>query len=326
MADAVAATILSRDTLIVEAGTGTGKTFAYLLPAVHSGRKVIISTGTRHLQDQLFHNDLPVVREALKAPVSTALLKGRTNYLCLHRLALTAGEGRYLSRQHLHELEQIRAWSNRTRNGDIAGLGEIPEDSALWPRVTSTVDNCLGQDCEYFRDCFVVRARRAAMEADVVVINHHLLFADMVLREEGFGELLPGVDAIIVDEAHQIPEVASVFFGTSISSHQLHDLIRDIQIESLREAADMSDLPETAQQLEGMVRRIRLALGHADRRVAGFSATWRARTAAGSGRRLDPAGGQIAGGVGTRQGTGQLPAARYSRAGTSSLIAGRNLG
>jgi ATP-dependent DNA helicase DinG len=267
MADAVAAAIRSRDRLIVEAGTGTGKTFAYLLPAVHSGRKIIISTGTRHLQDQLFHNDLPVIRDALKAPVSTALLKGRTNYLCLHRLALTAGEGGYFSRQQLHDLEQIRAWSNRTRSGDIAGLGEIPEDSALWPRVTSTVDNCLGQECEFFRDCFVVRARRAAMEADVVVINHHLLFADMVLREEGFGELLPGVDAIIVDEAHQIPEVASLFFGTSISSHQLHDLIRDIQIEALREAADMSDLPETAQQLEGIVRRIRLALGHADRRV-----------------------------------------------------------
>jgi ATP-dependent DNA helicase DinG len=267
MANAVATAILSRDRLIVEAGTGTGKTFAYLLPAVHSGRKVIISTGTRHLQDQIFHNDLPVVREALKAPVSTALLKGRSNYLCLHRLALTAGEGRSLTRRQLHELEQIRAWSDRTRSGDIAGLGEIPEDSVLWPRVTSTVDNCLGQECEFFRDCFVVRARRAAMEADVVVINHHLLFADMVLREEGFGELLPGVDAIIVDEAHQIPEVASVFFGSSISSHQLHDLIRDIQIESLREAADMSDLPETAQLLEGIVRRIRLALGPADRRV-----------------------------------------------------------
>jgi ATP-dependent DNA helicase DinG len=268
MAQAVAAAILSHDRLIVEAGTGTGKTFAYLLPAVHSGRKVIISTGTRHLQDQLFHNDLPVIREALNAPVSTALLKGRANYLCLHRLALTAGEGRYLSRQQLHELEQIRAWSNRTRRGDIAGLGAISEASALWPRVTSTVDNCLGQECEFYRDCFVVRARRAAMEADVVVINHHLLFADMMLREEGFGELLPGVDAIIVDEAHQLPEVASVFFGTSISSHQLHDLIRDIQIESRREAADMPDLPETAQQLEGIVRRVRLALGQADRRAA----------------------------------------------------------
>ena len=266
MAEAVAAAILSHEKLIVEAGTGTGKTFAYLLPAVDSGRKIIISTGTRHLQDQLFHKDLPVVREALKAPVNTTLLKGRANYLCRHRLALTAGEGRYLSRQQLHELEQIRAWSQRTGSGDIAGLGALSEESSLWPRVTSTVDNCLGQECDYYRDCFVVRARRAAMEADVVVINHHLLFADMMLREEGFGELLPGVDAVIVDEAHQLPEVASVFFGTSLSSHQLHELIRDIQIEALREAADMSDLPESAQQLEGIVRRIRLALGHADRR------------------------------------------------------------
>jgi ATP-dependent DNA helicase DinG len=267
MADAVATAIRSRDTLIVEAGTGTGKTFAYLLPAVHSGRKVIISTGTRHLQDQLYHHDLPLVREALKAPIATALLKGRTNYLCLHRLALTVGEGRNLDRRQLHELEQIRAWSARTRSGDIAGLGEIPEDSPVWPRVTSTVDNCLGTECESFRDCFVVRARRAAMEADVLVINHHLLFADIVLREEGFGELLPGVDAIIVDEAHQIPEVASVFFGASLSSHQLHELIRDVQIESLREAADMSALPEAAQQLEGTIRRIRLALGQGDRRI-----------------------------------------------------------
>jgi len=268
MAAAVAAAILSKEKLIVEAGTGTGKTFAYLLPALHSGKKVIISTGTRHLQDQLYRNDLPVVRAALNAPVSTALLKGRSNYLCHHRLALASGEGRYLSRRQQHELELIRAWSARTRSGDIAGLGEIPEDSAWWPRVTSTVDNCLGQECEFFRDCFVVKARRAALEADVVVINHHLLFADMALREEGFGELLPGVDAIIIDEAHQIPEVASVFFGTSISSHQLHELVRDIQIESLREAADMSDLPETAQRLEGIVRRVRLALGAADRRAA----------------------------------------------------------
>lgn len=266
MAAAVAAAILSPDKLIVEAGTGTGKTFAYLLPALHCGRKIIISTGTRHLQDQLFRHDLPVVREALNAPAAIALLKGRANYLCHHRLALAGAEGRFHSRQELHQLELIRAWSDRTRSGDIAGLPEIPEDSGWWPRVTSTVDNCLGQECEFFRDCFVVKARRAALEADVVVINHHLLFADMVLREEGFGELLPGVDAIIIDEAHQLPEVASVFFGTGVSSHQLHDLVRDIQIESLREAADLSGLPEEAQRIEGIVRRIRLALGAADRR------------------------------------------------------------
>ncbi|MEN8106510.1 MAG: ATP-dependent DNA helicase [Pseudomonadota bacterium] len=267
MATAVAAAIDNQDQLIVEAGTGTGKTFAYLMPVLHSGQRVIISTGTRHLQDQLFNHDLPKVREALQVPVKTALLKGRSNYLCHHRLALATDEGRLPARQ-LHELERVRAWSARTRSGDIAGLGEVPEHSPVWPRVTSTADNCLGQECDYFRDCFVVKARRAAMEADVVVINHHLLFADMALKEEGFGELLPGVDAVIIDEAHQLPEVASLFFGTSVSSHQLLDLGRDIQLEHVREAGDMAELPEAAQRLEHIVRQLRLALGGQDRRAA----------------------------------------------------------
>lgn len=267
MATAVAAAIDNQDKLIVEAGTGTGKTFAYLMPVLYSGQRVIISTGTRHLQDQLFNNDLPKVREALQVPVKTALLKGRSNYLCHHRLALATDEGRLPAKQ-LHELERVRAWSARTRSGDIAGLGEVSEHSPVWPRVTSTADNCLGQECDYFRDCFVVRARRAAMEADVVVINHHLLFADMALKEEGFGELLPGVDAVIIDEAHQLPEVASLFFGTSVSSHQLLDLGRDIQLEHVREAGDMTELPEAAQRLEHIVRQLRLALGGQDRRAA----------------------------------------------------------
>ena len=167
----------------------------------------------------------------------------------------------------LQELEQVRAWSGRTHSGDIAELGVVPEDSVVWPRVTSTVENCLGQECEYFQSCFVVKARRAALEADMVVINHHLLFADMVLREEGFGELLPGADAFIIDEAHQLPEVASLFFGTTLSSHQLRDLARDIRTEHLREAGDMQDLPEAAAQLEQLVPRLRLALGTAERRA-----------------------------------------------------------
>ncbi|MDH3527347.1 MAG: ATP-dependent DNA helicase, partial [Gammaproteobacteria bacterium] len=268
MAAAVAAAIDGQNKLIVEAGTGTGKTFAYLMPALDCGKKIIISTGTRHLQDQLYLHDLPVVRDALQAPVHIALLKGRSNYLCHHRLAMAAGDGRSLSRQQARDLETIRAWSGRTRSGDISGLAEVSEHSALWPRVTSTIDNCLGQECEYFQDCFVVKARRKALEADVVVINHHLLFADMVLKEEGFGELLPGVDVIIIDEAHQLPEVAALFFGTRISSHQLLDLVRDIQVEHLREAGDMAELPEAAHQLEGVVRRFRLTLGSGDRRAA----------------------------------------------------------
>jgi len=268
MAAAAAEAIAGQETLIVEAGTGTGKTFAYLMPALHSGKKIIVSTGTRHLQDQLFCKDLPVVRDALKLPAHIALLKGRANYLCWHRMGSAATDGRKFSRQQLHELEEVRAWAERTKSGDIAELGSVSESSAVWPRVTSTTENCLGQECEYFQECFVIKARRKAMEADIVVINHHLLFADMVLREEGFGELLPGADAFIIDEAHQLPEVASVFFGTTLSSYQLRDLVRDTRLEHLREAGDMQDLPETAQQLDGLVHRLRLALGNRDRRAS----------------------------------------------------------
>jgi ATP-dependent DNA helicase DinG len=268
MAEATAGAIATSQSLIVEAGTGTGKTFAYLMPALLSGKKIIISTGTRHLQDQLFGKDLPVVREALQAPVHTALLKGRSNYLCWHRLQTAGSDGRQLSARQAHELEAVRAWSARTASGDTAELGLVAEDSIVWPKVTSTVENCLGQECEYFQECFVVKARRNAMEADIVVINHHLLFADMVLKEEGFGELLPGADAFIIDEAHQLPEVASVFFGTTLSSHQLRDLARDVRLEHLREAGDMQDLPDAADRLEAIIHRLRLALGHADRRAA----------------------------------------------------------
>jgi len=267
MAEAVAAAIAGREHLVVEAGTGIGKTFAYLLPALQSGLKVIISTGTRHLQDQLYGKDLPVIRAAFNLPARVALLKGRANYLCRHRLETAAGDGRNLSRRQLQELEQVRAWAGRTQGGDIAELGGVAEDSSVWPRITSTVENCLGQECEHFQTCFVVKARRAALEADVVVINHHLLFADMVLREEGFGELLPGADACIIDEAHQLPEVASLFFGTTLSSHQLRDLARDVRTEHLREAGDMQDLPAAAEQLEQLVPRLRLALGRAERRA-----------------------------------------------------------
>ena len=268
MAEATAETIAANQTLIVEAGTGTGKTFAYLMPALLSGKKIIISTGTRHLQDQLFGKDLPVVREALNAPVRGALLKGRSNYLCWHRLQTAGSEGARLTGKQMHELEEVRAWSARTASGDIAELGQVPEDSIVWPRVTSTVENCLGQECEYFQDCYVVKARRNAMEADIVVINHHLLFADMVLKEEGFGELLPGADAFIIDEAHQLPEVASIFFGTTLSSHQLRDLARDTRLEHLREAGDMQDLPDAAERMESIMHQLRLALGQADRRAA----------------------------------------------------------
>lgn len=266
MAEAVAASLRDGSTLVVEAGTGIGKTFAYLVPALLSGRRVIVSTGTKHLQDQLFDRDLPTVRQALGVDARIALLKGRANYLCLHRLDLAAAEGRFASRAQAAELEAVRGWAGRTRSGDIRELAEVAEDSPLWPRVTSTSDNCVGGDCPNFNDCFVVKARRAAQDAALLVINHHLLFADMALKEEGFGELLPGVDAVIVDEAHQIPDVASQFFGVSLGSRQLAGLARDAVQEHLREAGDMADLPAAAAALERAVGDVRLALGTGSRR------------------------------------------------------------
>lgn len=267
MATAVEQALEDTAVLIVEAGTGTGKTFAYLVPALQSGKRVIISTGTRHLQDQLFHRDLPTVRTALAAPVQAALLKGRANYLCHHRLEVTRSEGRLPTRQQVSQLESIHDWAGRTRRGDIAELSSIPEDAAIWPRVTSTAENCLGQQCEHLQQCHVLKARRAAQEADLVVINHHLLCADLALKEEGFGDLLPGAEAFIIDEAHQLPETAARFFGLSLSSRQLQELAQDCINEYVRETAATDGLPELARALEHSVRDLRLALGPDEQRA-----------------------------------------------------------
>jgi ATP-dependent DNA helicase DinG len=267
MAAAVETALAEQTTLIVEAGTGTGKTFAYLVPALLSGRKVIVSTGTRHLQDQLFHRDLPTVQSALAVPLRAALLKGRANYLCHHRLAITRSEGRLAARQQVDQLERIFDWSGRTRSGDIAELSSVPEDAAIWPRVTSTAENCIGQQCEWFAKCHVLKARRAAQEADLVVINHHLLCADLALKEEGFGELLPGVDAFVIDEAHQLPDTAAQFFGASLSSRQLQELAQDSVTEYLRETAELEGLPDLARRLERQVQEVRLAMGKGEQRA-----------------------------------------------------------
>ncbi|MGH8402088.1 MAG: ATP-dependent DNA helicase [Gammaproteobacteria bacterium] len=243
LAAAIGRALIQQDILIAEAGTGTGKTFAYLVPALLSGKRILISTGTRTLQDQLYHRDLPAVRDVLGAPVKVALLKGRANYLCRHRLALTlhSGAGLFDNREHSRELARVSEWADNTRSGDIAELGAVPENSPLWPQVTSTLENCLGQECPEYSRCWVLEARRRAQEADIVVINHHLLLADMLLKEEGFGALLPGVDAVIVDEAHQLPDIATQYFGTSLSSYKLHELLRDIRKEYKEAAADMPD-------------------------------------------------------------------------------------
>ncbi len=267
MAAAVENALAEQTTLIVEAGTGTGKTFAYLVPALLSGRKVIVSTGTRHLQDQLFHRDLPTVQSALGVPLRAALLKGRANYLCHHRLVLTRSEGRLASRQQAAQLERIHDWAGRTGSGDIAELSSVPEDAAIWPRVTSTADNCIGQQCEWFAKCHVLKARRAAQDAELVVINHHLLCADLALKEEGFGDLLPGVDAFVIDEAHQLPDTAAQFFGVSLSSRQLQELAQDSMTEYLRETAQLEGVPDMARRLERRVEEVRLAMGKGEQRA-----------------------------------------------------------
>ncbi len=264
MAQAVERAIADRQVLICEAGTGTGKTFAYLIPALLSGKKIIISSCTRNLQDQLYHRDLPLVRDALASPLQIALLKGRANYLCNERLESATRSGR-MPNEQMAQLFTVREWAGRTRSGDIAEVG-LSEDAPIWPWVTSTSDNCLGQECAYLNHCHLLEARRRAQEADLVVINHHLLCADLALKDEGFGDILPGADGFILDEAHQLPEVASNFFGISISARQLLELAGDVETEYYREAGDMPEIPEQAAKLKKSVRDLRLSFGMETRR------------------------------------------------------------
>lgn len=270
MALAVQQALTDMDVLVCEAGTGTGKTLAYLCPVLRSGKKTIISTGTKNLQEQLFHRDLPVARDALGLVVRAALLKGRANYLCLHRLQASEHQPS-LDPVDQAEVAGVRAWSGATLTGDIAECADIPENSPVWAKVTSTVENCLGTECGFYADCHVLKARRAAIEADVVVVNHHLFFADMALREEGFGELLPGAHAVIFDEAHQLPEIATRFFGISLSSGQLRELSRDVVTAYHAEAGDTPELLDSARAIEKAAGDLRRVLGTEAQRIA-----WRA--------------------------------------------------
>ena len=247
------------NTLIVEAGTGTGKTFAYLVPAMLWGGKVIVSTGTKHLQDQLFQRDIPTVRDALAVPVSVAMLKGRANYLCHYYLQRTADNGRLPTRQDTSHLQEIIRFAKITRTGDKAELASVPENSPVWPMVTSTRDNCLGQECPQYKECFVMQARREAQQADIVVVNHHLFFADVMLRDTGMAELLPTANTIIFDEAHQLPETATLFFGETVSTTQFLELARDAVAEGLSHARDFSDWTKLGAALERAARDVRLA-------------------------------------------------------------------
>lgn len=262
MAQAIADTIDQRGVLVAEAGTGTGKTFAYLVPALLMGGKVILSTGTKTLQDQLFSRDIPTIRAALKIPVTVALLKGRANYVCHYHLEKTLQSDRlsFASREEAKHLALIERYAHTSQHGDKGGLSKVPENAAIWQHVTSTRDNCLGSECLHYKQCFVMEARKRALSSDIVVVNHHLFFADVMLRDEGLSELLPACNTVIFDEAHQLPEVASLFFGESVSTSQLLELARDTEAEALLNARDFTPLPEAVAATEKAARDLRLTI------------------------------------------------------------------
>ncbi len=259
MAKAIARAIAQPATLIAEAGTGTGKTFAYLVPALLWGGKVILSTGTKNLQDQLFLRDIPTVRKALNAPVSVALLKGRANYVCHYHLERTLQNGRLTSRDDVGYLREISRFMKTTGSGDKAELARVPESAPVWNLVTSTRDTCLGAECQYYQDCFVMKARKEAQQADVVVVNHHLFFADVALKDTGVAELLPSANTVIFDEAHQLPETATLFFGETVSTSQVLELCRDVLAEGLAHARDGADWAKVVAPVERAARDLRLA-------------------------------------------------------------------
>lgn len=269
MAQTIAEIITHHGVLMAEAGTGTGKTFAYLVPALLLGGKVILSTGTKTLQDQLFNRDIPTVRAALKIPVTVAMLKGRANYICHYHLERTLQSDRlsFASREETQYLGLIERYASTSQHGDKSGLSKVPENAAIWQQVTSTRDNCLGSDCPNYKQCFVMEARKRALSADVVVVNHHLFFADVMLRDEGLAELLPACNTVIFDEAHQLPEVASLFFGESVSTSQLLALARDTEAEALRHARDYVPLPEAVAAMEKASRDLRLAIAEENTRL-----------------------------------------------------------
>jgi ATP-dependent DNA helicase DinG len=261
MAQKIAEAVHAARALVAEAGTGTGKTYAYLVPALLSGGKVIVSTGTKNLQDQLFTKDIPTVRQALKVPVQVALLKGRSNYVCHYHLERALADGRFVNREDAGHARLVSRFAGGSKTGDKAECPGVPEDSTVWPLVTSTRENCLGQECPHYKNCFVMAARREAMAADVIVVNHHLFFADVMLRDEGMAELLPACNTVVFDEAHQLPETAQLFFGQGFSTSQVIDLARDSRNEGLAEARDCLDLQERCRQLEKAARDLRLVVG-----------------------------------------------------------------
>ncbi|KRH78547.1 putative ATP-dependent helicase DinG [Ferrovum sp. JA12] len=261
MATAIDQAITNKSLLIVEAGTGTGKTYAYLVPALLSSGKVIISTGTKTLQDQLFHRDLPFLREVMKLPIHVALLKGRANYLCHYYLNLTLKEGRLRERHQVRQLNTIKEFAGITQTGDKSECQGVPENAPIWSQVTSTRDNCLGQDCPHQSQCYVLNARKKAAAADFLVVNHHLFFADIMLRDEGVAELLPNADTVVLDEAHHLPDVATLFFGQSVSTAQWLELARQTLVEGLALQMARQELEQYLLPIEKALRDLRLLFG-----------------------------------------------------------------
>ena len=275
LAGAILEAIEANAPLVAEAGTGTGKTLAYLVPALLAGGKVIVSTGTKTLQDQLYDRDLPAVRAALASGAVTALLKGRANYVCLHRLERAGAEARLASRDEAAQLRRIERFAATSASGDRAELPDVPDDAPVWLHATSTRENCLGQECPRYQDCFVMKARRGALAADVVVVNHHLFFADVVLRDEGVAELLPSCNTLIFDEAHQLPDTARLFFGESVSTGQLVELARDARLELRAAGGAAPAFDALAGRLEKSARDLRLCFGTEGARLAWAQATAR---------------------------------------------------
>jgi ATP-dependent DNA helicase DinG len=277
MAEAVAQAIEAQQALVVEAGTGVGKTFAYLVPALLSGQRVLVSTATKTLQDQLFARDLPHLVNALGVPVHTALLKGRGSYLCLHRLEAArhelAGD-----RVAARTLAKVERWAHTTHTGDLAEMDGLDERSSVIPFITSNRDNCLGSDCPQAKTCHVNAARREAMAADVVVINHHLFFADMAVRESGMAELLPSVDVVIFDEAHQLNETGIQFLGDVLSGAQLIDFAHDMLAAGLQQARGLCEWSALAGACEKAARDLRLACGKSYGAGSSFKLRWMGHT------------------------------------------------
>ncbi|WP_322997293.1 ATP-dependent DNA helicase [Castellaniella sp.] len=274
LAQAIQTAIESGDVLVAEAGTGTGKTWAYLVPAFLLGEKTLISTGTRTLQDQLYRRDIPRLRDALALSVNVALLKGRSNYVCHYHLERLEQDDRGLkSHDEIAQLRKIRQFTQISQTGDKADLPGVPETADIWNRVTSTRENCLGQDCPFVRDCFLLKARRHAQEADVVVVNHALFMADLALHEEGIPDLLPETRLVVFDEAHQLPETATRFLGQSLSLHQVLDCARQAEAAGLAHAREAARWSERSQALEAAARELRL-VSAAVGRMPGARATF----------------------------------------------------